>query len=428
MPTPPQPLKYQIPPPSERQAKKMALPKKSQPSQSTTQQPQQPQQTPEQTPQQTPEQMQQQLQLQLNVQHHLQQQSLLQKTQKQPEQAGNIDKLIALLTDLSKKYEGIQPSTSRVLPSSSLPPNLNADIAKRGKKIALEAQLAMRAGISGEELKFFILDMLKKERQDIATSSSTTTNKPSAAKAAPSMANTPTIASITSTPTAKNTTIPTPAKDSVSFNYTQIAKPVKIANSAIPKSAELRKELASVRKEFAGSISCQPLIFKANATSTSASTAVTSINEKCSTAKCSTAKCSTAKSTTAKSTTKSTAPTPSAIIPSPATTSPATTSPPTSSLKKSIEISPITGKRRRPLPSFVMSSFLKTKQEIMLPQKKYTKSEGGSSLKKAYPVVEPIEGYDVAIQRMIKNFKNNSSSSSWSISSDEDEDEDEDDE
>ncbi|KAI8646914.1 hypothetical protein BD408DRAFT_439716 [Parasitella parasitica] len=290
--------------------------------------------------------------LHMEMQQHLEQ-SQLQKSQakkarKTPDRERNLGKLIAMLTELNTQYGNINPSSSASPPS--LPPYINADIAQRGKKIALEAQAAIQSGLRGEALKKVIADMLNKGRQDVA-------NNPSISTASSSSSNTTSFAK-SSTTTADSLPTATPS-----------ATPRKIACKGTTFSASVSTTVST------------------NATPSLPATATAAI--------------------------------PLSSSPDPAKTPATSTSPESSSL---------TGKRRRTLPTFAMSSFLRNTQEAKQPEEKLIKAECSMKSHK-YPVVEPIEGFNAAIERMINNMNSekNSASDPWSISSsDEDDDDDND--
>ncbi|CEP18181.1 hypothetical protein [Parasitella parasitica] len=304
-----------------------------------------------------------QQQLQIEMQQHLQQ-SQLQKcqakeTQKSPERERNLSKLIEILTELNTRYKKIKPSSSTSPPS--LPPYINADIAQRGQKIALEAQLAMQSGLEGVDLEKFITDRLNQERQDVAKHPSTSTaGSSSSSTLSPVKSTSPTTNLLPSNnPNAEST--------------------------AVTSSSTLNKSTSK------------------DATSPAAPNITRSSGA-----------------------TPSLPATTTATVPLPSSSAPAKT--PASST--SPEASSITGKRRRALPSFAISPSLKTTRDMNQPETKLIKTECAIKSHK-YPLVEPVEGYNAAIERMINNMNNekNSASDPWNISSsDEDDDDDEDNE
>ncbi|KAL9541275.1 hypothetical protein MBANPS3_009211 [Mucor bainieri] len=387
--------------------------------------------------------IQQQLQLQLT--RHLQQQRpsvQAKKTQKQPELTKDIDKLVTLLTELNKKYETIKPSSSTSPPS--LPPNIDSDIALRGKKIALEAQSAMRMGLGGEKLQKFILDMLEKERKDIATkpsfSSSSSSSAAAAAAAAatvnvapPSTSNAPPVSTAPAKPaatTAAAATASSPISISSGPSTPTVSSPLAQGAASSPARKGFKREDNAVVVPSPRSPAVKPpstAIPPATPPSTlspiasppkAAAASTANANTSSANANTSSATASTSSATANTSTATANTPTATASVIS-ASSSPAASS-----------SSVATGRKRRELPAFARSPFLQAKQELRLPEKKYVKREGCSSQRKPYPVVEPIEGYDAAIARMIERMNNekNSASDPWSISSSsEDEDDDGDD-
>lgn len=246
--------------------------------------------------------------------------------QKQPEQTKDIVKLVALLTELNKKYQKIKPSCSTSPPS--LPPNMDSDIALRGRRIALEAQSAMRVGVSGKRLERFILDILETERKNIAA------NTPlSSASASSSRVN------ISCSPTSNEMKTAASTTAAANASTPTVSSPLAKSTALSPAQKKHMEPLDAIHKA------------------------------------------------------------------------------PTSSPKVS---SSTAARKRKQLPTFAISPFLRTKDEkIKLPAKRHIKKEGCSTQRRSYPVVEPMEGYDAAIRRMIAKMKNekNSSSDPWSISS-----------
>ncbi|KAL7313462.1 hypothetical protein PS15m_007209 [Mucor circinelloides] len=272
---------------------------------------------------------------------------------------------------------------------------MNSDIFLRGKKIALEAQSAMQAGLGGKNLERLILNMLERERQDI---SSKAPSSPSSSSS--SMVNT----SSPATSAVPSKTI-TPAKAvTATLTATNASSPATIdSGSSTPTTS------SPLARSTTSSSACErfamPLIDSATAPQSSPSAISPAATV--------------APSTTPPSTISPITASPKAATADAAATSISTATASSTTASSSLEASSSVGKKRRALPSFAMSPFLKTKLELKMPEKKCIKSEGSSSLKRKYPVVEPIEGYDAAITRMIDNMKKekNVSSDLWSISS-----------
>ncbi|KAK4518900.1 1-pyrroline-5-carboxylate dehydrogenase [Mucor velutinosus] len=308
-----------------------------------------------------------QQELQLQLARHLQQQHpsiQAKKTQKQPEQARDNDKLVALLAELNRKYKTIKPSCSTSPPPLS--PNMNSEIVLQ-----------------------------------VSKSSPSISNIPSKA-IAPAKA-------VATTAAAAATIASSPISISSGFSTPN-------TNSSFARSAAsspARRELMPVDNAKSAFKPASP-VAKPPSTSIASATPQSTFSLVASSPKAAAASTAPSNAPTTNTTNASTS-----TVAAPSISASSWSETPSSS-------SAAAGKKRRALPWFAMSPFLRTKQELEVPEKKYAKREGYSSQRKSYPVVEPIEGYDAAIACMVNKKKNkkNSPSDVWSVSlSSEDEDE-----